>query len=423
MSYSIAGIDVHKKMLAVVVCDVARSGEFLFERTKFGATASELQRLAEWLLEYDVAEVVMESTAQYWKPVWFALERGWQAIARPGEKAVEAGRKLHLAQAQSNRGPRGRKNDFGDAERLVKRLVAGELRLSYVPDAEQRLWRAWSRRKYQLTCDKVCVQNRLESLLEEAQIKLSSVVSDLLGVSGRRMLTALAEGEKDPAALALLGCPQLRAKPIVLCDALRGAEHLDEGYRALLRMHLDQLRLIEQQIQDVDRRLCTYLQAHAGAVERLAEIPGLGVDSAQQIICEIGPSAAPFVTSKALASWVGVCPGREESAGVSQSDRSPKGNRTLRRLLTQAANAAVKTKGSIFELKYRRMVGSKGHLKAIWAIAHFLCTLVWIVLHRSERYRERGPEMNQRLAKRRSDRLIRELRRMGYHVEPAKAAA
>ncbi len=423
MSYSIAGIDVHKKMLAVVVCDVAQSGEFVFERKQYGTTASELERLAEWLLEYDVSEVVMESTAQYWKPVWFALERYWQAVARPAEGSAEAGRKLHLAQAQSNRGPRGRKNDFGDAERLVKRLVAGELRLSYVADAEQRLWRALSRRKYQLTCDKVCVHNRLESLLEDAEIKLSSFVSDLLGVSGRRILRALADGERDPAALALLAHPKLRAKQTELHDALRAAEHLDQTYRELLRMHLDQLRLVEQQLQDVDRRLCTYLQPHTAAVERLAEVPGLGVDSAQQILCEIGPEAAAFDSSKALASWVGVCPGREESAGVSQSDRSPKGNRTLRRLLTQAANAAIKKKGSIFELKYRRMVGRMGHLKAIWAIAHFLCTLVWIVLHRGERYRERGPEVNERLAKRRADRLVRELRRMGYHVEPREAAA
>ncbi len=423
MPYRIAGIDVHKKMLAVVVCDVAAGGEFVFVRNKFGTTGSELDRLAEWLLESDVAEVAMESTAQYWKPVWFALERSWQAEARAGENSAQAGRKLHLAQAQSNRAPQGRKNDFGDAERLVKRLVAGELRLSYVPDAKQRLWRALSRRKYQLTCDKVCEQNRLEGLLEEAQIKLSSLVSDLLGVSARRMLNALADGEKDSAALASLAHPKLRANPTALRDALRAAEDLDETYRKLLRMHLNQILTMEQQIEEVDRCLSAYLQPHAAEVKRLAEVPGLGADSAQQIIGEIGPAAAAFASSKALASWVGVCPGREESAGVSESDRSPKGNRTLRRLLTQAANAAVKKKGSIFELKYRRMVTSKGHLKAIWAIAHFLCTLVWIVLHRGEQYVERGPEVHDRLAKRRADRLVRELRRMGYHVEPAKAVA
>src|SRR5258705_9267553 len=191
MSYRIAGIDVHKKMLAVVVSDVEVESEYQFERRQFGSNPAHLRLISEWLLEQQVEEVVMESTAQYWKPVWEALERCWKPICQKREGASSTSGTLHLAQAQSNRGRRGRKRDFPDAERLVKRLVARELTLSFVPDAEQRLWQTVTRRKYQLTRDHVRLQNQLESLLEEAHIKLSSLVSNLLGASARRMLKAL----------------------------------------------------------------------------------------------------------------------------------------------------------------------------------------------------------------------------------------
>ena len=204
MAYRIAGIDVHKKMLAVVVADVEVEGEYQFERRTVGTSPAQLRALAEWLVEHEVEEVVMESTAQYWRPVWEALERYWQPRRRRREDAGPMSGTLHLAQAQSNRGASGRKKDFPDAERLVKRLVAQELTLSFVPDAEQRLWRTVMRRKYQVTRNRVQLQNRLECLLEEAHIKLSSLVSDLLGASARRMLQALADGETNPATLAAL---------------------------------------------------------------------------------------------------------------------------------------------------------------------------------------------------------------------------
>src|SRR5246127_5469290 len=202
MAYRIAGIDVHKKMLAVVVSNVEVESEFQFERRMFGSNSEQLRSLAAWLLEQEAEEVVMESTAQYWKPVWEALERYWKPPRQKREGARRKSGTLHLAQAQSNRGPRGRKKDFRDAERLVKRLVADELKLSFVPDTEQRLWRTVTRRKYQLTRNHVRLQNQLEGLLEEAHIKLSSLVSDLLGVSARRMLKVIADGGTDPAALA-----------------------------------------------------------------------------------------------------------------------------------------------------------------------------------------------------------------------------
>jgi transposase len=421
MPYRIAGIDVHKKMLAVVVSDVEVDGEYQFERRRFGSNPEQLRSLAAWLLEQEVEEVVMESTAQYWKPVWGALERYWKPIRQKREGAGPMSGTLHLAQAQSNRGPQGRKNDFLDAERLVKRLVARELTLSFVPDVEQRLWRTVMRRKYQLTRNRVQLQNRLESLLEEAHIKLSSFVSDLLGASARRMLKALADGETNPTALAALADQRLRATPAQLSDALGACTELNPVYRQLLKMMLEELRLIEEQISQLDQEMASLLSRHQDAVQRLAEVPGLGVDSAQQIIAEVGATAATFPSEKNLSSWVGVCPGDNESAGVNYGHRSPKGNRNMRRLLNQAANAAVKAKGTIFEVVYRRTVPRLGYKQTIGAVAHRQCCLIWKILHQGVRYEERGPDVSKKSKQSRAARMIRELRSLGYRVEPTSS--
>jgi transposase len=417
MPYKIGGIDVHKKVLAVVVSDVEIESEFQFERRMFGSNPEQLRSLAAWLLEQEVEEVVMESTAQYWRPVWGALERYWKPIREKREGARRRSGTLHLAQAESNRGRRGRKSDFRDAERLVKRLVARELILSFVPDAEQRLWRTVTRKKYQLTCDRVRLQNQLESLLEETHIKLSSLVSDLLGASARRMLKALADGETNAAALAAAADQRLRATPEQLCDALGACTDLQPMYRRLLNMVLEQLQFLEQQMGQLDQELASLLHPHQDAVQRLAEVPGLGVDSAQQIIAEVGPTAATFPSEKCLSSWVGACPGDEESAGVNYSRRSPKGNRHMRRLLNQAANAAARTKGSIFEIVYRRWVPRLGHNQAVGAIAHRQCRLIWLILHQGVRYEERGPAVTKQSKQKRTATMIRQLRRLGYRIE------
>ena len=351
------------------------------------------------------------------------MEREWQPAWRGRADAGPTSGTLHLAQAQSNNGPRGRKKDFPDAERLVKRLVAHELTLSFVPDVTQRLWRTVTRRKYQVTCNRVQLQNRLECLLEEMHIKVSSLVADLLGASARRMLRAVATGETEPATVAALGSPRLRATPDQLRDALGPCTDLDPVYRRLLAMTLDQLDLIEAHSRQLDEELARLLRVHQDAVERLAAVPGLGVDSAHQIIAEVGPTAATFPTAKRLASWMGACPGHDESAGVNHSHRSPKGNRQMRRLLNQAANAAVKTKGSIFELVYRRLVVRLGHAQAIGAIAHRLCRLVWKILHDGVTYEERGPAVTKARAQRRAAKMIRELRTLGYRVERGLAPA
>jgi transposase len=233
-TYHVAGIDVHKRVLAVVVAN-ARDTELQFEFRRFGTTVSELRHLSAWLRERTVQEVVMESTAQYWKPVWMALEGQCR---------------LWLAQARSNRGPRGRKTDFRDAKRSVSRLLSGDLILSYVPDREQRCWRMLTRTKYQLTRDRVRLQSQLESLLEECQIKLSSVVSDLLGASWRRILGAMAAGETDPARLKDLGDRRLRATDSELIDALSG--QVEPLHRKVLTLYLQRLDVIEAQMAKIE---------------------------------------------------------------------------------------------------------------------------------------------------------------------------
>jgi transposase len=237
------------------------------------------------------------------------------------------------------------------------------------------------------------------------------------------MLNALADGESNPSTLAALADGRLRATEAQLCDALGACTNLHAVYRRLLKMALEELQLIEQQINKLEQEIAALLRPHENAVKRLAEVPGLGVDSAQQIVAEVGATAATFPSAKNLASWVGACPGDQESAEVSYSHRSPKGSRHMRRILNQAANAAVRMKGSIFQIVYRRLVPRLGHNQTIGAIAHRLCELIWIILHNGVHYEERGPTVCEKAKRARTSRMIRTLRTLGYRVEPAAIPA
>jgi transposase len=403
----IAGIDVHKKMLAVVV-GKTNEGTLQVEKAKFGTTTQDLDVLRDWLQACRVEEVVMESTGQYHKPVWLQLEGCFR---------------LHLAQAQSNRGPKGRKRDFADALRLVKRFLSEDLILSYVPDAEQRMWRRLTRTKTSLGNQRTRLQLQVEALLEEMMLKLSSVVSDLFGSSGRRILKAIAAGEEDPARLAGLGDERLKASEEELQKALTGRVH--PTHRLILGLYLRQVELIDEQEAILEREISGAMQAHQSVIERLADVPGLGLDSAHQIVAEMGPDAVAFPSAGQAASWVGVCPGREESAGESHNNRSPKGNRTMRRLLNQLAWASIRAKGSYFQILFQRLTVRKGIKVAIWAVAHRLLRLIWKILHESVRYVEHGPRSgNLHAIQKRKRGLVRQLRRLGYVVEltPLQAA-
>ena len=280
----IAGIDVHKKVLMVVVIETT-SPEEKPERRRFTTLPGDLSRLSSWLRAQDVQEAVMESTAQYWRTVWLELEPHML---------------LHLAQAFSNRAPRGRKHDFKDAERLVRRLIADELILSFVPNGEQRMWRNLTRMKTQLTCNRVRLQSQMECLLEEMRIKLSSVVSDLLGASGLRILRALAAGETEPKKLVALGDDRLKCTEEQLVDALTGSSQ--PMHREMLALQLEHLQLIDTQIEKLNGIIAQAMKPHQEVVMRLAEVPGLGVDSAQQVISEVGVQASTFPSAAELTA-------------------------------------------------------------------------------------------------------------------------
>jgi len=398
MSHRLAGIDVHKKVLMVVVIDTEDAG-WGVQRKRFTTLGSQLRLLRDWLCELEVSEAVMESTGQYWKPVWYELEQHLQ---------------LHLAQAFSNRGAKGRKHDFRDAERLVRRLLAEELSLSLVPTGEQRSWRTMTRMKTHLSQDLSGVQSQLESLLEEMRIKLSSVVSDLMGVSGMRILTALAAGQTDARKLAALRHEHLRASEETLVDALSG--HVEPYHRELLGLYLKRYQFIQQQIEQLQVMIGRAMEVHQPAVKRLAQVPGFGVSSAQQVIAEVGVQAASFASPAHLASWVGTCPGKQESAEKNQSSRCAKGNRYLRRTLNQVAHAAVKAKGCYFQVVFRRLLPRLGYKAAVWAIAHRMCKLVWKILHDGVDYIEKGDAPNPKTKRQYARKLLGQLRKLGYQV-------
>jgi transposase len=257
-TYNVAAIDVHIKLLVVIVADAAQP-DVRVQAPRFGTGAGELHHLAGWLEDLGVAEAVIESTVQYWKPVLMELEPHMR---------------LHLAQAQSNRAPKGRKTDFGDAKRLLKRFVAGELMLSFVPGVGQRAWRMVTRGRLQLVRERVQLRNQIESLLEEGRMKLSSVISDLLGASVRRILRAMANGKTNPEALADLGDQRLRCCREVLVDAVTGS--MGGIRRQIVKQHLDRIELVDRWVEELNQLAAAQMQEHQETVVRLIEVPGIG---------------------------------------------------------------------------------------------------------------------------------------------------
>ena len=395
----VAGIDVHKRILVVVLVDSSQPDRD-YATAQFGTSYQARQDLAAFLRSHQVSHVAMESTAQYWRPVWMDLE---------GEFL------LTLAQARSTHAPRGRKQDLSDARRIARRLLAGDLTASYVPGPEQREWRLLSRTRVQMLESVVRLRNQIEVLLEQAQIKLSSVVSDILGLSGRRILHALLDGTHDPLQLAALAHHRLRASQEELIDALRG--RLTPSQQLVLKLYLEQIEQLEKHMACVEQALAQAEAQHQDAIERLCEMPGISVRSAQHIVAEIGPQAQAFASSGKLASWVGVCPGRNESAGVSTSNRSPKGNPMMRRILSQIAWATIASKGSEGQRRYRKWVGRLGPQKAAWAVAHYQLRIIWNILHRGVRFLQPDTaNLDHKSLLTRAKRVLAELKRLGYAV-------
>lgn len=292
--------------------------------------------------------------------------------------------------------------------------MADELILSFVPSGEQRIWRSLTRMKLQLTRDRVRLQNQIECWQEEMRIKLSIVVSNLLGASGLRILHALARGETDPKKLAQLGGERLQCSEEQLGDALRGRVQPVHG--EMLGLQLERLQWIDEQMPRLNSRIAAAMKSHQDAVIRLAEVPGLGVDSGQQIIAQVGAQAGTFAWAAELTSWVGTCPGKDESAEQNHSSRSAQGNKYMRRVLNQAAHAAAAKKGSHFQVVCRRLLPRLGYQSAIWAVAHRLCRIVCKILHEGVRSIEHGCAVSPRENKKRAQMLARALRKLGYEV-------
>jgi transposase len=395
-----AGIDVHKRMLAVVIRR-QEEGKTEYEKRKFGTTRSEIEHLAAWLQHEQVSEVVMESTAQYWRPVWYGLETHFS---------------LHLCHPLKVRAPQGRKRDFRDAQRLADRWCAGDLEDSFVPGAEQRTWRWLTRTRLQLTRMVGIIRSQVEGLLEQGGIKLAAVASDLFGVSGWAMLQRIAEGETDVDILLQQARGSLRKKQSQLSEALAG--QLDPIYRLLLRQRLDQVELLWRQIEEINQALAAALQQHVTTLHRLSKVPGIDLHAAQELMAEIGPTAAAFPSADQFTSWVGVCPGSKESAGINYSRRSPKGNRYLRRVLCQIAWAAIHTKDTFFGGLFARLkprIEGKG---AAWAVAHRIARLIWLMLHQGVEYQEKGPApANPRTLVRKLRRLLHDFARAGIDAK------
>jgi transposase len=393
---TLAGIDVHKSMLAVVVrfdCGERPT----YEQRKFGTTHSEIGHLAAFLQERGVAELVMESTAQYWRPVWYGLENLF---------------KQHLCHPLKTKGRRGRKNDFRDARRLVDRLASGDIEDSYVPGAEQREWRFLTRARVEMKEKISAVQSQVEGLLEQGGIKLTAVVSDSFGATGWAILKRIAKGETDIEAMLGETRGTLRKKKEQLREALVG--RLSPLCRMLLTQRLDQAELLRKQITEIDAALTLAMKDYAATLNRLCRVPGIDLTGAQAILAEVGPRAAAFDSAEQLASWAGLCPGMQESAGVNYSSRSAKGNRYLRRVLCQIAWAAVHTKDTFFASLFARLkprIEGKG---AAWAVAHRIGKLMWLMLHEGVEYKERGPAAhNPKTLARKFRRLLKDFARLG----------
>jgi transposase len=405
-----AGLDVHKETVVVTVRRRLDNGKVHQQTRTYGTMTVQLLELADWLEAQGVTHLAMESTGVYWKPIWNLLEDRFQIL---------------LVNAQHIKHVPGRKTDVTDSEWIAQLLQCGLLRGSFVPPAPQRALRELTRQRRQLVHAKASVANRIQKVLEDANIKLGSVASDVLGVSGRDMLRALVAGETDPAKLAELARRKLRAKIPALRLALQGK--VTEHHRFLLGLLLDELGHLEGLIERLTARITEVLPApFAEAIGRLVTIPGIDVRAAENILAETGVDMEVFPTEKHLPSWAGMCPGQRESAGKRQSGRARKGNQWLRTTLVQVAWAASHTKHSYLSAQYRRLASRRGKKRALLAVGHTILVMIYHLLREGKTYKELGGDYFDRVDKERLTRtLVRRLERLGHEVslKPKEPAA
>ena len=398
------GLDVHKDSVVAAVLIDDRAAEV----RSFATTTAQLLELGDWLGSRSVTHVAMESTGVYWKPIWNVLEEHFQLL---------------LVNAQHIKKVPGRKTDVQDCQWIAQLLRHGLLKASFVPDRGQRQLRELTRQRAQLVADRARVASRIQKVMEDANLKLGSVVSDVLGKSGREMLRALIEQPQvTPDTVAQLARGAARRKIPQLQQALNHS--LGEHHRFLLAQLLEQVEHLESQITRFEQRIGEVMNSDPfeQAVAKLDPIPGINRRSAQAILAEIGCDMSRFATAAHLASWAGLCPGNHQSAGKRRSGRCRDGNRWLRQMLTQCAWAAARTKASYFHQQYHRLKARRGHKRAVMAIAHAQLVTIWHLLSTPQPYTDLGPDHFHRLdGDRRRMGLIRKLEQLGYtvHLTPA----
>jgi transposase len=400
-----AGLDVHKDEVVVCVRVVKRS-KATHQVRRFATTTRGLLELAEWVQASECTHVAMEATGVYWKPVWHVLEGHAELV---------------LANAAHIKNVPGRKSDVNDAVWIADLLAHGLIRSSMVPPTPIQQMRDLTRTRKQLIREVVQHTQRIQKVLEDANVKLSSVVSDVLGASGRRILQAIIAGEADPEKLADLGNDRLRCSRAQLVEALRG--RVTDHHRFMLRQHLRMIDELERSISDFDGRIEVALASFRDDIERLTAIPGVSTTAAQVILAEIGEDMSRFPTVGHLLSWAGLCPRLDESAGKRRSTRVRKGAPWLKTVLVQCAWAAARAKETYLRAQFLRLKARRGPKKAAVAVAASILVAAYHMLRDKAEYRDLGPDyFVRRDSARVVQRLARRIRELGYEVQIQKAA-
>ena len=395
------GLDVHKETVVACVRLVIDRKPVKEVRTFFTTTA-DLIALSEWLAENKCTHVAMEATGVYWKPVWHILADG--------------GFQLVLANAAHIKNVPGRKSDIKDSDWISDLLAHGLIRASFVPDGPTQEMRTFLRTRKQFVHEKGSHILRIQKTLEDANIKLDSVITDIMGLSGRKMIEALIAGERDPAKLASLADRRLKASQQTLRQVLRG--RVTAQHRFLLRLHLDQINALDAAIARIDREVEASIAPFRTAVEQVSTVPGIKSLAAQTILSEIGIDMSRFPSSGHLISWACICPRSDESAGKRRSTRIRKGSPWLKTTLVQCAWAATRKKGSYLQAQYYRLRARRGPKKAIVAVAASILTAIYHMLKDGTMYQDLGPNHFDAHAKeRQKNRFLKRLAELGYAVE------
>jgi transposase len=396
-----AGLDVHKDMVMACVRVRGRGNRVTYEVREFSTTTAGLLALAEWLSEREVTHVAMEATGVYWKPVWHVLEESFTLV---------------LANAQHIKNVPGRKSDVNDATWISDLLAHGLIRDSFVPPRPVQELRGLTRTRKQLSRQGAKHALRIQKTLEDANLKLSSVLSDTVGQSGRRILRALIEGETEPSRLAALASAQCKASREEIAAALTGK--VTDHHRFLLRLHLGQIEAAEQAIEETDRRIEEVLDPFREAEELLLTVPGVKTTSARAILAEIGTDMSRFPTAAHLVSWACLCPRSDKSAGKHRSTRLRKASPWIKPIMVQVGWSAAHTNGTYANAQFRRIASRRGTKKAVVAVAASILTAIFHILKNHVPYHDLGPEyFDRRDTRRVANRLVHRLEELGFKVE------